>query len=152
MSTRRGRSGRSSTRIASVYFSIWASVHGKTVITMTAIEELMHNRFEVDRVLVIAPKRVAEDTWTREAAKWDHLQDLRISPVLGSVKERTAALEAEKQKLSDAVSVLTHDRDDLKGDLDSAEEKLELSEQEREKMQEMPRSRRTSWISRRICA
>ncbi|MBR2390543.1 MAG: DEAD/DEAH box helicase [Mogibacterium sp.] len=68
---------------------------GKTVITMTAIEELMHNRFEVDRVLVIAPKRVAEDTWTREAAKWDHLQDLRISPVLGSAKERMAALDAE---------------------------------------------------------
>ena len=68
---------------------------GKTVITMTAIEELMHDRFEVSKVLVIAPKRVAEDTWTQEAAKWDHLQDLRIRPVLGSVKERTAALDAD---------------------------------------------------------
>lgn len=47
------------------------------------------------RVLVIAPKRVAEDTWTREAAKWDHLQDLRVSPVLGTAAQRKAALEAE---------------------------------------------------------
>ena len=50
---------------------------GKTVITMTAIDELIYDRFEVHKVLVIAPKRVAEDTWTREAAKWDHLQELR---------------------------------------------------------------------------
>lgn len=55
----------------------------------------MHNRFEVDRVLVIAPKRVAEDTWTREAAKWDHLQGLTISPVLGSVKDRTEAIDRD---------------------------------------------------------
>ena len=68
---------------------------GKTVITMTAIEELMHDRFEVSRVLVIAPKRVAEDTWTREAAKWDHLKGLTISPVLGTAAQRTAALDAD---------------------------------------------------------
>lgn len=68
---------------------------GKTVITMTAIDELIYDRFEIQRVLVIAPKRVAEDTWTREAAKWDHLQELRISPVLGSAKERTEALDAD---------------------------------------------------------
>lgn len=67
---------------------------GKTVITMTAIRELLDD-FAAFRVLVIAPKRVAEDTWTREAAKWDHLHDLRISPILGTVKERTAALDAE---------------------------------------------------------
>ena len=64
------------------------------MITMTAIRELLDD-FAAFRVLVIAPKRVAEDTWTREAAKWDHLHDLRISPVLGSVKDRTAALDAE---------------------------------------------------------
>lgn len=68
---------------------------GKTVITMTAIEELMHDRFEVSRVLVIAPKRVAEDTWTREAAKWDHLKGMTISPVLGTAAQRTAALDAD---------------------------------------------------------
>lgn len=67
---------------------------GKTVITMTAIRELLDD-FAAYRVLVIAPKRVAEDTWTREAAKWDHLRGLRISPVLGDVKQRTAALDAE---------------------------------------------------------
>ena len=67
---------------------------GKTVITMTAIEELIYDRFEVQRVLVIAPKRVAEDTWTREAEKWDHLH-LTISPVLGSARERTAALDRQ---------------------------------------------------------
>ena len=45
---------------------------GKTVITLTAIVELMHNRFEVGKVLVIAPKKVAEETWATEAAKWEH--------------------------------------------------------------------------------
>ena len=68
---------------------------GKTVITMTAIQELMFDRFEVSRVLVIAPKRVAEDTWTREHAKWDHLEDLKISKVLGTPKQRRRALAAD---------------------------------------------------------
>jgi len=65
---------------------------GKTVITLTAIEELMHDRFEIERVLVIAPLRVAEDTWSRESQKWDHLKHLRISKVLGSARERRKAL------------------------------------------------------------
>lgn len=68
---------------------------GKTVITMTAIQELMYDRFEVSRVLAIAPKRVAEDTWTREHVKWDHLKDLRISKVLGNEQQRIWALKAE---------------------------------------------------------
>ena len=68
---------------------------GKTVITMTAINELMYEQFEVARVLVIAPKRVAEDTWTREHAKWDHLQHLRISRVLGTPAQRVRALKAD---------------------------------------------------------
>ena len=66
---------------------------GKTVTTLTAIDELMYDRFEVSRVLVIAPKRVAEDTWTTEAGKWDHLNHLKISRVLGSRKDREAALQ-----------------------------------------------------------
>jgi SNF2 family DNA or RNA helicase len=49
----------------------------------------------VAKVLVIAPKRVAEDTWSRESAKWDHLHDLRISKVLGAPEQRAAALRAE---------------------------------------------------------
>ncbi len=65
---------------------------GKTVITLTAIMELKYNRFEVDKVLVIAPKKVAEDTWTREAVKWDHLKLLRVSKVLGSQQQRIRAL------------------------------------------------------------
>lgn len=52
----------------------------------------MHNYFEVSKVLVIAPLRVAEDTWTREAEKWDHLKHLRIAKVLGSEQRRLAAL------------------------------------------------------------
>ena len=46
---------------------------GKTIITLTAIDELKLNMFEVSRVLVVAPKKVAESTWFREAEKWDHL-------------------------------------------------------------------------------
>lgn len=65
---------------------------GKTVITLTAINELIYNRFQVNRVLVIAPKKVAESTWTKEAKKWDHLKHLRISPVLGSATKRIRAL------------------------------------------------------------
>lgn len=68
---------------------------GKTVITLTAINFLMYDMFEVSKVLVIAPKRVAEDTWTTEAGKWDHLQHLRISRVLGNQRERLAALAAD---------------------------------------------------------
>lgn len=65
---------------------------GKTVITLTAINELVYNRWAVRRVLVVAPKKVAEATWTSEAAKWDHLGCLRIVPVLGSAKKRVQAL------------------------------------------------------------
>lgn len=68
---------------------------GKTVITLTAIQELIYNRFEVSRVLVIAPKRVAEDTWTREHAKWDHLKELKISKVLGDERQRVRALQED---------------------------------------------------------
>lgn len=67
---------------------------GKTVITLTAIRDLIDS-LDAERILVIAPKRVAEDTWSRESQKWDHLRDLRISKVLGSAAERRKALEAE---------------------------------------------------------
>lgn len=65
---------------------------GKTVITLTAVNDLRYNRFQVTRTLVIAPKKVAEDTWIREAEKWDHLHLLRIVPVLGPEKKRIRAL------------------------------------------------------------
>ena len=67
---------------------------GKSVITLTAINELKFYRFQVSKVLVIAPKKVAEGTWQKECAKWDHLNHLRISTVLGSEKKRMAALNA----------------------------------------------------------
>lgn len=65
---------------------------GKTVITLTAINRLIYERWEARRVLVIAPKKVAEATWSTEAAKWDHLKHLRIVTILGTEKQRVAAL------------------------------------------------------------
>jgi len=65
---------------------------GKTVMTLTAIKELKYNRFQVRKVLIIAPKKVAEGTWTKEKDKWDHTQMLRVSPVLGSEKKRIKAI------------------------------------------------------------
>jgi len=68
---------------------------GKTVITLTALDILLYDMFEASKVLVIAPLRVAEDTWSRESQKWDHLKHLRISKILGSRKQRELALKAE---------------------------------------------------------
>lgn len=65
---------------------------GKTVITLTAINDLKFNRWAVSRCLVVAPKKVAEATWSHEAEKWDHLRHLKIVPVLGSLKKRVQAL------------------------------------------------------------
>ncbi|MFR9537671.1 MAG: DEAD/DEAH box helicase [Rikenellaceae bacterium] len=65
---------------------------GKTVITLTAIHELRYNRFEVAKPLIIAPKKVAEATWTSEAQKWEHLKKMRIVPVLGTTQQRLRAL------------------------------------------------------------
>lgn len=68
---------------------------GKTVITLTAIERLLYDSFDAVKVLVIAPKRVAEDTWSRESIKWNHTKHLRISKILGDKKKREAALKAD---------------------------------------------------------
>lgn len=68
---------------------------GKTVSTLTAIDLLLNDYFDAGRVLVIAPLRVADDTWAREVEKWDHLKHLRISKVLGSVSARRKALKAD---------------------------------------------------------
>lgn len=65
---------------------------GKTIITLSAIKELKYNRFQVKKVLIIAPKKVAEGTWTKEKEKWDHTKMLRVSPVLGSLSKRIRAL------------------------------------------------------------
>lgn len=67
---------------------------GKSVITLTAIYELMLNRFEVQKVLVIAPLRVARDTWPAEIEKWEHLTGLTYSVAIGTETERLAALRS----------------------------------------------------------
>ena len=68
---------------------------GKTVITLTAIKELMYERFEVNKVLVIAPLRVARDTWPAEIRKWNHLAGLTYAVAVGSQAERLAALRSK---------------------------------------------------------
>lgn len=67
---------------------------GKTVTTLTAVRELIEDYLEAERVLVVAPKSVAENTWTSECAKWDHLAHLRVSVVMGTETQRIKALEA----------------------------------------------------------
>ena len=66
---------------------------GKTSITLTALNDLLFDSFDVHRVLVIAPLRVARNTWSSEIRKWGHLQDLQYSIVVGTEKERMSALE-----------------------------------------------------------
>lgn len=68
---------------------------GKSVITLTAIYDLIYDFAAVGKVLIIAPRTVAEATWQTEAAKWDHLQGLTFSTVLGTAKERENALARE---------------------------------------------------------
>lgn len=65
---------------------------GKTVITLTALQDLRYNRWEVVKPLIIAPKKVAEATWTEEVKKWEHLKKMRVMPVLGSTQQRLKAL------------------------------------------------------------
>lgn len=66
---------------------------GKTSITLTALNDLLFDSFDVHRVLVVAPLRVARNTWSSEIKKWEHLQDLQYSIVVGTEKERMTALE-----------------------------------------------------------
>ena len=66
---------------------------GKTITTLTAINELMYDSFEISKVLIIAPLRVAQSTWKEEIEKWDHLNLLRYSIAVGDEKERIRALK-----------------------------------------------------------
>lgn len=68
---------------------------GKTVITLTALWQLALDSFDVSRILVIAPKRVAEDTWPKELSKWEHLSGLDATLVMGTQAEREAALRQQ---------------------------------------------------------
>ena len=71
---------------------LWGMGTGKTVTTLTAIDLLLHDLLENGPVLVIAPKRVAENTWSKECVKWEHLLHLRVVKVMGTVQEREKAL------------------------------------------------------------
>lgn len=68
---------------------------GKTIATLTAIDRLMFEELAVDKVLVVAPKRVVESVWMQEAAEWQHTTGLRIQRVLGKARHRIAALKSE---------------------------------------------------------
>ena len=65
---------------------------GKTIISLTAVYNLLFDSFEVHRVLVVAPLRVARDTWPAEIQKWEHLRGLTYAVAVGTPKERKAAL------------------------------------------------------------
>lgn len=73
----------------------WGMGTGKTVTTLTAVDKLLNDYLEEGPVLVIAPKRVAENTWSKEANKWEHLKHLRVSRVMGTEKQRLAALKVD---------------------------------------------------------
>lgn len=68
---------------------------GKTVSTLTAIKHLLYFDLDVNKVLVIAPKRVAESVWDTECYKWEHLKSLRVSKVIGDSKQRVNALKQQ---------------------------------------------------------
>lgn len=68
---------------------------GKTITTLTAINNLMFDMFDVRKVLIIAPLRVVRDTWPAEIEKWEHLRHLRYSVAVGTAEERVAALQAD---------------------------------------------------------
>lgn len=73
----------------------WGMGTGKTVTTLTAIDQLLNDCLEDGPVLVIAPKRVAENTWSKESAKWEHLQHLRIVKIMGTEKQRREAIQVQ---------------------------------------------------------
>ena len=73
----------------------WGMGTGKTVTTLTALDLILHDYLEDGPALIIAPKRVAENTWSKEAAKWKHLRHLRVSKIMGTEKQRRAALTAK---------------------------------------------------------
>ncbi len=70
---------------------------GKTAITLTAIDELMLNRFEIRKTLIVCPLRVGLNVWMQECAKWSHLQHVQCAIAIGSEAERLSALKSQVQ-------------------------------------------------------
>lgn len=88
----------------------WAGMGlGKTVSTLTAIDALQLGSIETRPALVVAPLRVARSTWPDEAAKWDHLSGMQITPVLGSASERHRALFSELKRGNTAVFTINYE-------------------------------------------
>ena len=73
---------------------LWGMGTGKTVTTLTAVDRLLYDYMEDGPALVIAPKRVAEDTWSKEAAKWEHLSHLKVVKIMGTAQQRIDALRS----------------------------------------------------------
>ena len=73
---------------------LWGMGTGKTVTTLTAVNRLLFDYLEDGPVLVIAPKRVAENTWSKECSKWEHLQHLRVRRIMGTAKQRLEAVHS----------------------------------------------------------
>ena len=73
---------------------LWGMGTGKTVTTLTAIDRILYDYMEDGPVLVIAPKRVAENTWSKETEKWEHLKHLRICKIMGTAKQRIEAVHS----------------------------------------------------------
>ena len=87
----------------------WGMGTGKTVTTLTAVDLMLHEYLENGPVLVIAPKRVAENTWTNECAKWQHLQHLRVRRMMGTAAERRLALDSAMSETPDDIYVINRD-------------------------------------------
>ena len=68
---------------------------GKTVCTLTALNNLLFDYFDVHKVLVIAPLRIGKITWPEELKKWDHLKNLKVAVGIGTEKERIAAFRSQ---------------------------------------------------------
>ena len=73
---------------------LWGMGTGKTVTTLTAIDRILYDYMEDGPVLVIAPKRVAENTWSKETEKWEHLKHLRVCKIMGTAKQRIEAVHS----------------------------------------------------------
>ena len=73
---------------------LWGMGTGKTVTTLTAIDRILYDYMEDGPVLVIAPKRVAENTWSKETEKWEHLRHLRVRKIMGTAKQRIEAVHS----------------------------------------------------------
>jgi SNF2 family DNA or RNA helicase len=70
-------------------------LNGKTVCALTAARELLYNRYEANKILVVAPLYVADITWEEEKDKWDHLRTMKLSKIIGSKKQRIGAIRTE---------------------------------------------------------